>query len=156
MNTCLFKIPRLLWYIILLLLWTGCSSDIIEKEGSKIMEIESRAGTMPTDTTWNFLPFPAHFGSVVGHSALLISKNHRPGKKISVIPIAVIEFQRGDEQYQWLVANDANDKHKIDGLDSIDDLMTRHNGIKSTLERWIINQYGIGEIMLKGWKEPPS
>ncbi|MBT8220197.1 MAG: hypothetical protein KJP00_10240 [Bacteroidia bacterium] len=150
------KISKYLWFVCWLVTLTGCANDVVEKEGSKIMVIEARAGTMPADTSWNFLPYPAHFGTVDGQSTLLISKNARPGKKISVMPIAVIKFQKGQNDYQWLIANDASDKHRIQGLDSIDEMMTIHNGIKSTLERWIINQYGVGEIMLKGWNQPSS
>ncbi len=60
------------------------------------------------------------------------------------------------EELNWIIANDAHSDFKIKGLDNVNDLMTNHNGIKSTLERWIINRKGIGRVQLKGWKDVPS
>jgi len=62
----------------------------------------------------------------------------------------------GGQEVNWIVANDAHDDFKIKDLETVDDLMTKHNGIKATLERWIINRKGIGQVMLKGWKEAPD
>lgn len=149
-------VNRFLSGLWLVLVFWGCQTGISDREGSQIMQIETNAGTMPIDPDWNFLAYPCHFGYVDEQPTLLISKNNRPAKKVSVMPLAVVSFQKGEETYKWLIANDANTEFAIQDLNSIDDLMTKHNGIKSTLERWIINQYGIGEIMLKGWNQPSS
>ena len=113
------------------------------------------AGTTP-DTTWNYLPYPAHYGVMDGKNILLLSKAPKIGATRSINPVAEFVTIENGATSHWIVANDLHKDYKIKGLNDVNDLMTNHNGIKSTLERWILNRKGIGQVQLKGWKETPS
>ena len=140
---------------ILFLGFCSCSSPSPDAGTEPAMDIMYHAGDMPTED-WEFLPYPAHFGQIGDFQVFLISKAPRPGDRRSILPIGMLTTLEGGVEQQWIVANDAHPDFQIEGLLTIDDLMTNHNGIKSTLERWIMNRKGIGKVMMKGWNEVPS
>jgi len=119
------------------------------------LEITHRAGTMP-DQSWNFLPYPTHYGLIGGDHVLLLSKAPNIGRNRSIVTVGMLTTVKNGETENWIIANDAHEDYKIKGLNNIDDLMTHHNGIKSTLERWITNREAIGQVQLKGWKDAPT
>ena len=139
----------------LLTLLFGCQSSSPDARKGPQLEIIHPAGSIP-DINWNFLPYPTHYGMLGDYHVLLLSKAPKLGKTRSIQPIGMITTIEEGEELNWIIANDAHSDFKIKGLDNVNDLMTNHNGIKSTLERWIINRKGIGRVQLKGWKDVPS
>ena len=139
----------------LLTLFLSCESTSPDAGTGLQLEIIHSAGAMP-DADWNFLPYPAHYGMIGNYHVLLLSKAPSLGNARSIHPIGMITTIEEGADQNWIIANDAHDDFKIKALDNINDLMTNHNGIKSTLERWIINRKGIGQVQLKGWKDAPT
>lgn len=133
----------------------ACNSSSPDAGMGPQLEIIHRAGTIP-DQSWNFLPYPAHYGMIDGDHVLLLSKAPNIGRSRSIVSIGMLTTVEKNETENWIIANDAHEDYKIKGLNNIDDLMTNHNGIKSTLERWITNREAIGQVQLKGWKAAPS
>ena len=144
-----------LGWIILLGSLVACNASSPDANKGPQLDIIYEAGTIP-DTSWNYLPYPTHYGIMDGRHVLLLSKAPNIGATRSIIPVGVLTtIEDGAEMY-WIIANDAHENYKIKGLDNVNDLMTNHNGIKSTLERWILSRKGIGQVQLKGWKEISS
>lgn len=135
------------------LLWGACHPSSPDAGTEPRLDILHIAGEMPEG--WNFLPYPTHYGRQGAEHVFLLTKAPNPGSTRSYTPIGVLSTTEDGKEVNWIIANDALEDFKIDGLEDVNDLMTNHNGIKSTLERWIINRKGIGQVMLKGWKEAP-
>jgi len=133
----------------------SCESPSPDANTEPKLEIQHFAGTIP-DPEWNFLPYPAHYGQIQGYHVLLLSKAQKVGKSRSIRPVGMLTIKSDSDIENWIIANDAHEDYQITELSSINDLMTNHNGIKSTLERWITNRKGIGRVQLQGWKDAPS
>ncbi len=140
---------------VMMLLSIACNPTCPDTGTEPRLDILHHAGEMP-DSEWNFLAYPAHYGMMNGMHVFLLTKAKNVGSARSIHPVGMMTTIEDDKDHHWIIANDAHDDYKIKGLDSVDDLMTHHNGIKSTLERWIINRNGIGQVQLKGWKDAPA
>lgn len=145
----------ILGLVILLGSTVACRSSSPDAGIGPQLEIIYEAGTMP-DLSWNYLPYPAHYGKMNNNHIFLLSKAPSISSTRSIVPIGMLITIEDGKDENWIIANDAHVDYKINGLDNVNDLMTNHNGIKSTLERWILNRKEVGQIQLKGWKETPS
>lgn len=138
----------------LMLCCLSCGTTTPDAGSGPMLSIDHLAGEMPDH--WEYLAYPAHHGMIGEDHVLLLSKAPKPGSSRSILPIAMLSTSENGKVVNWIIANDAHADYQIKDLATIDDLMTNHNGIKSTLERWIINRNGIGQIMMKGWKSAPD
>lgn len=110
----------------------------------------------------NFLPYPGNFGFIPsteidkngrGLEVLVLSERQEPGTDMEVIPVGLMQLERGGELRHIVVAVPARPSERQLDATNYENFSTKYPGAKAILQIWFANYNKAAGTRFVGWRD---